>query len=78
MVEYGDIVFTTKQQKTDIKDIKKRTENLQKRNLEDEITLDELEQYDKRQNLESQGVPFKDDENVTDITLDLVNKLGVD
>ena len=41
--EYGDIVLTNKQQKTDFKDIKKRTENLQKRNLEDEIKLDELE-----------------------------------
>ena len=52
--EYGDIVLTNKQQKTDIKDIKKQTENLQKRTLEDEIKLDELEQYDGRQNLEFQ------------------------
>ena len=56
--EYGDIVLTNKQQKTDIKDVKKRTENLQKRNLEDEIKLDELKQYDRRQNLEFRGVPF--------------------
>ena len=41
-----------------MKDIKKRTENLQKRNLKDEIKLDELEQYDRRQNLEFRSVPF--------------------
>ena len=40
--------------------------------------LDELEQYDRKQNLEFHGVPFKDNEAVTQIILDLVNKLGVD
>ena len=50
--EFGDIKLTNKQQKADIKDVKKQIENLQKRNLEDEIKLDKLEQYDRRQNLE--------------------------
>ena len=76
--EHVDNVLNNKQQQTDFKDNKRRPENLQKINLEEQFKLDEVEEYDRRQNLEFQGVPFKDNEDVTHITLDLVNKLGVD
>ena len=57
--EYGDIILNNKQQKTDIKDIKKRTKNLKKRNVEEQYKLNELEQYVRKQNLKFQGVPFQ-------------------
>jgi len=46
--------------------------------LKDELKIEKLEQYDRRRNLELQGVPAKTDEDVTQISLVLVNKLGVE
>ena len=46
--------------------------------MEEQFKLDELKYYDRMQNLKFQGVPFKNNENVTHKTLDLVNKLSVD
>ena len=63
---------------------KKQTSNISKnerRTCKREIwKLDELEQYDRRKNLKFHGFSFyhfKDNEDVTHITLDLVNKFGV-
>ena len=41
------------------------------------MKMDELEQYDRRQNLEFQGVPQTEKEDVTQIILDLSEKLEV-
>ena len=49
-----------------------------KQSCEDEIKIDELEQYDRRQNLELQGVPEMPNEDVTQITMKLASLIGVD
>ena len=51
--------------------------DLQKKNNDKEFKLDELEQYDRRQNLEFAQVPYHEGENVTQIVLDLDSKLEV-
>ena len=56
----------------------KTTDTLQKFKFEDQLRIDEIEQYNRRQNLELQGVPVRKDEDVTQITLDLMSKLDVD
>ena len=43
----------------------------------EELKVDELEQYDRRQNLIFEGVPQFQNENVTEIILSLASKLNV-
>ena len=74
---YKDIILTNKQQNQEIKHLNKQAENLQKRSSDEEMKMDELEQYDRRQNLEFQGVPLTEKEDVTQIILDLSEKLEV-
>ena len=64
--------------KRDIEQLGKRTEELRKKNYDDDLKQDELEQYDRRQNLEFEGVPLTKDEEITQVTMDLVAKLNVD
>jgi len=75
--DYKAILQTNKQQKQEIRQLNRRTENLQKRNCDDEIKIDELEQYDRRQNLELEGVPVTDDEDLVQVTVDLAQKMDV-
>jgi len=63
--------------KKDIKLVNKRANDLQKKNKKDYNNIDKLKQYDRRQNLEFHGVPRLENENVTQIVLDLVRKLDV-
>jgi len=51
--------------------------NFIKKSDDEELELDELEEYDCRQNLEIVGIPYKTGEDVTKITIDLANKLDV-
>ena len=51
---------------------------IQKHNAEDHLRIDELEQYDRRQKLELQGVPMTENEYVMQITLELIKKLDED
>ena len=56
----------------------KTTDTLQKSKFEDQLKIDDIEQYNRWQILELQGVPVRKDEDVTQITLDLISKLDVD
>ena len=76
--DYSEILLTNKQQKQDIKQLTKRADIIQKLNNEDHLKIDKVEQYDRRQNLELQGVPVTKNEDVMKITLDLIKKLDVD
>ena len=60
--DYSEILQTNKQQKLDLKQLNKRADLIQKQNDEDHLKIDELEQYDRRQNLELQGVPMTENE----------------
>ena len=75
---YKSALLSTKQQKQSITELNKRTDVLMKQSCEDEIKIDELEQYDRRQNLELQGVPEMPNEDVTQITIKLASSIGVD
>ena len=51
-------MLSNKQQKLDITKLSKRTNELIKLSLcNEELKIDELEQYDRRQNLELEGIP---------------------
>ena len=50
--DYSEILLTNKQQKQDIKQLTKRADIIQKQNDEDHLKIDEVEQYDRSQNLE--------------------------
>ena len=67
-----------KQQKQSITELSKQTNVLRKQRDEDELKIDELEQYDRRQNLELQDVPEMPNEDATQITLELANSLDVE
>ena len=60
-----------------IEHLNRRMTDLQKKNNDKEFKLDELERYDRRQNLEFAQVPCHEWENVTQIVLDLASKLEV-
>ena len=64
--------------KKEIEILNKNASNLNMRSLEDSLKMDDLEQYNRRLNLQFEGVPQKKDENVKKIVLDLVKKLDVD
>ena len=75
--DYKTALSTNKHNEQEFKKLDKKTVDLQNKSNE-ELTLDELEQYDRRQNLESVGVPHEKNEGVTQIALDLAGAIGVD
>ena len=62
----------------DIKQLSKRADKLQKTNDADHLKINKLRQYDRHHNLELQGVPMTENEDVMQITLDLIKQLDVD
>ena len=69
---------SNKLQTKDLRPLTKTTDTLQKSKFEDQLRIDEIQQCNRRRNLELQGVPVRKDEDVTQITLDLISKLDVD
>ena len=69
---------SNKLQTKDLRQLTKTTDTLQKSKFEDQLRIDEIEQYNRRQNFKLQGVPVRKHEDVTQITLDLISKLDVD
>ena len=67
-----------KKQKEEINMLNNHIDELQKKSDSEELQLDELKQYDRRQNFDFVEVPLPENEDVTQITLDLVEKLNVD
>ena len=51
---------------------------MQNKSNKEELKVDKLEQYDRRQNLELVGVPYEKNEDVTQIALDVAGAIGVD
>ena len=66
---YKSALLSDKQQRQSITELNKQTNVLRKQRDEDELNIDELEQYDRRQNLELQGVSEMPNEDVTQVTL---------
>ena len=76
--DYKAALSNNKHNVQELKKLNKRTADLQNKSNEEELKLDELEQYDRRQNLELVGVPHEENEDVTQIVLDLAGTIGVD
>ena len=76
--DYKSILIKSRKQKKEINKLNKRTDELQKKSDSKEFKLDELKQYNRRQNLELMGIPFTENEDVTQITLHLIEKLNVE
>ena len=72
--DYKSVLTKNKKQKEKINKLNKRTDDSQKKSDSHELKLDELEQYNRRQNLEFVENPLTENEEVTQITLDLVEK----
>ena len=75
---YSSVLQTNKQQKQDLTNLRKQTDDLSKHRCDDELKIDELEQFETRQNLELQGIPLKNNEKITQITLELAKQLDVE
>jgi len=71
------VLSNDKQCKQELHKLTKCATKLYKKSDDEELKLDELEQYGRRQNLEIVGVPYKTGEDVTKITIDLADKLHV-
>ena len=75
---YSSVLQTNKQQKQDLTNLRKQTDDVSKRCCDDELKIDELEQYDRRQNLKLQGIPLNNNEDITQITLELAKQRDVE
>ena len=67
---YSSVLQTNKQQKQDLTNLRKLTDDLSKRRCDDELKIGELERYDRNQNLELQGIPLKNNEDITQSALE--------
>ena len=74
---YDNAVKVNDKQRQKIRKLNQCTNDLKKQRNNEEPKVDELEQYDRRQNLIFEGVPKFQNENVTEIILSLASKLGV-
>ena len=63
--DYQSVLTKSKKQKEEINKLNKRTDELQKKSDMEELKVDELEQYDCKQNLEFVGVPLIENKDVT-------------
>ena len=50
---------------------------MEKKSCDDEDKIDQLEQYDRRQNLEFEGLTCQKDEDVSQLVIDVAEKIGV-
>ena len=73
---YKSALLSNKQQKQSITELNKQTNMLRKQRDEHELKINELKQYDRRQNLELQGAPAMPNKDKTQNTSELANSLG--
>ena len=74
---YDNAVKVNDKQRQVIRKLNQCTNDLKKQRNNEELKVDELEQYDRRQNLIFEGVPQFQNENVTEIMLTVASKLDV-
>ena len=74
---YDNAVKVNDKQRQEIRKLNQCTNDLKKQRNNEELKVDELEQYDRIQNLIFEGVPQFQNDNVTEIILSLASKLDV-
>ena len=75
--EYTMLLRDSNKQKVDITELTTSTKNLGKKTCDDEDKIDQLEQYDRRQNLEFEGLACQKDVVVSQLVIDVPEKKGV-
>ena len=76
--EFKKLSEVNKKQREDINTINKNSADLEKQSNSDSVKIDNIEQYERRQNLEFIGIPENDKEDVVDIVIKVSKALGVD
>ena len=59
-------------------ELETKNSKIEATNLVEAAKIDDLEQYDRRMNLEFEGIPHEKNENINDILVKLVNNNGCD
>ena len=75
--ENRKLVDLNNDQKKAIIELETKNSKIEATNLVEAAKIDDLEQYDRRMNLEFEGIPHEKNENINDILVKLVNKMGV-
>ena len=75
--EYSKVLTANKEQKKEIDNLKSDSANLKMQEVKEIEKVDALEQYGRRQNLETVGVPVKDNENTNAIVLNVARLMNV-
>ena len=76
-LEFTKLLSTSQKQETELELLSKCNNKIKQMKKAEIKSLDELEQYDRRHNLEMDGIPFEENEKVLDIVLHLVQKLEI-
>ena len=75
--EYTRLQTDSNKQKVDIMELTTSTKNLEKKSCDDEDKINQLEQYDRRQNLEFKGLAYQKNEDVSQLVINVAEKIGV-
>ena len=75
--EHSKILVDCKKHKLDIAKLTDSTKHLIEKAYNDEGNINQLEQYDRRQNLEIEGLGYQKSEKVSQTIVNLSNKLGM-
>jgi len=74
---YNELKKTNENQTNKLEELQANSEDLEKKSNQEALKLDAVDQYSRRQNLEFQGVPVKEDEDVIDIVVKVSKVIGV-
>ena len=68
--------MNSKQAKS-IHELELKNSKIEPNNVEDSAKIDDLQLYGRRINLELEGIPFAEKENINEKVTKLINKMGV-
>ena len=77
LAENEELKDLNSKQAKSIHELELKNSKIEASNVEDSATIDDLEQYDPRMNLELEGIPFAEKENINEKVTKLINKMGV-
>ena len=75
--EFDKVLKVNRKLEQENLNLKKKVSDLLQTKNEEEEKIDNLEQYGRRENLEIEGIPFKENENINETIVNLAKKIGV-
>ena len=75
--EHCELLTENIKHNNEISVLTESTKDLKQKSCTDEDKIDQLEQYDRRQNLEFEGLALKRNEDVTQLVVNVASKIGV-